>query len=166
MSQRDFQLRIGEVEAVRFENVRLNPRTADEHVVRHFAKGQSSGEAGHWENSRAIQNPAKRFCELPIRDWLRCGRVHRTHQSRSAKRELNRADQIVERDPTHILPATADDAAKTKAERCEHFRESASLARQDESNPQINDADAGVASGLSRRLPVFADIGKKARPGR
>ena len=48
--------------------------------------------------------------------------------SAAAAARIESPHEVVERDPTHVLPAAADDAAEAEAERREHFGQAAAFA--------------------------------------
>ena len=77
---------------------------------------------------------------------------------------MNYAHEVVERDPTHVLIAAADDAAEAEAERREHFRQAAAVFAEDETDAEIDDADVGVAP-VRGGFPLLADFGEEAAAG-
>ena len=59
------------------------------------------------------------------------------------RRVQDAAQHVVERHPAHVLPARADHAADTHPKRKEHLSERAAGRRQDDTDAQMDDSDAG-----------------------
>ena len=88
--------------------------------------------------------------------------IHGTDECGGRECELNDAHEVVERDPTHVLIAAADDAAEAEAEGREHLCQAAAVFAEDETDAEIDDANVGVARGSSGGFPLLADFGQKA----
>ena len=100
---------------MRGEGARFDAGAAKKHVVRHFAEGQPAAKAGI---GKTVGRPITRPSVL-VNSRLVTGRgamaLTGPLKGGCGKRELNHAHQIIERDPAHILPAAADDAAELRA---------------------------------------------------
>src|SRR4051812_5799242 len=103
-----------------------------------------------------MQHHAECFGELAVRDW--CGRygVHGPGECSGRERELNDTDEVVERNPAHILIAAADDATEAEAEGSQHFGQTATIFAQNETDAEIDNADIGVARGHRGGFPLLA----------
>src|SRR5439155_68463 len=82
------------------------------------------------------------------------------------ERVVDRAHEIVQRDPAHPLGAAADGPPRAQTEGREHRGEGAAAAAQRHADPEPHDADPGVRGGLGGGLPLAADLGEKARARR
>ena len=78
---------------------------------------------------------------------------------------MNPADQVVDRDPAHVLSAAAQRAADARAEGRQHPPERAPGGAQHDAEPGEHGADAGRARRLGTRLPLASHLGEKGRRG-
>ena len=78
---------------------------------------------------------------------------------------MNRADDVVQRDPAHVLPAIAQPAARPHAKGRQHFGQGSAGRTEDDAGPQAEDANAGIGGRRRGGLPLAADFGQKSFAG-
>src|SRR5256885_2824027 len=157
MAKRTFKFWKFENIAGIFQSLRFNSCAGEQEGVGHFAEDEAGGEGWHGEDGRAREDLAERPCEFTVGHGARRDRVDWSTQGFLLQRILDNSDDIIERDPTHVLMPTADAPTKAKSKRRQHLGERAALRAQDNAESEFNDADASLARRLSFRFPFATD---------
>src|SRR5699024_7339352 len=111
-----FELGILELEACRRKSQRLDVGAGEQHLISEFTKGQSRGESRQRKDRRAAQQPAQSLRKLAIGGRVRRRAIHRSAHGCRGEKKLECSDQVVNHDPTDVLPAAANDAADSELE--------------------------------------------------
>src|SRR5262245_62824131 len=78
---------------------------------------------------------------------------------------LDRPNDVVERDPAHVLPSRPNVAPEPQSERRQHLRERAARAAQDDAHPAGDDPYPRVSRRTRCRFPLGADLGQESMTG-
>src|SRR4051794_16339695 len=102
MLERALDFRILENVSLFFQSLRVNTLTGEQRRVRHLAEDETRGKSWYGKDRRARQCAAQSFRELLISRGIGRDRVDRAAQFFVIERELDDANRVVKRNPTHI----------------------------------------------------------------
>ena len=120
----------------------------------HLAEREAQREGGHRRDRRAAEHAAQRLGQLGVRDGSGRDRVDTGPRGRWLEQAGDDAEQVVERDPAHVLGARADDTAEAQPERQQHLAERAARRAQHDADPRVHDADPGPRGRRRAPLPL------------
>src|SRR5579872_4013985 len=123
---------MAEAKARRVERRRPHALTREEELATHLPEDETHGQRRQGDERRAPEDAAEDTRELSIVDGARGDGVHRSVEPIVEQRGPDDAEDVVERDPAHPLPAAPYGPAGAEEERREHPRErSAGCAEHD-----------------------------------
>src|SRR3989304_7696484 len=83
-------------------------------------------------------------------------------EARSLNAMQDAGAQVVECNPAPVLISRTDLSTQTELKRQQHFFERSALLAEDESRPQVQNANSLPSGGIGGRLPLAADIRQKS----
>jgi len=78
---------------------------------------------------------------------------------------VDRPNDVVQRNPAHVLAAAPDLAAQAQPEREQHLRERPASIAQGNPHPEPHDAHPRLVRRPARRFPFLANLGQESRTG-
>jgi hypothetical protein len=93
--------------------------------------------------------------QLPVGDRVRRRQVVRPAPPGPVEQEPDRPHLIGQRDPAHHLLTVTEAGQQAKARGQRQPGEHAAAGAEHQPAAQVNDADAGLAGRIGRRLPVM-----------
>jgi len=159
------EARVGELESGGGEPGGVDAGAGEQELVDHGAEGEAKGEGRDRENGRAMEQAGQDSGKLGVGDGVGRGEVHGAGEILRVKQEEDSGKDIGERDPAHELAAAAETASEAETEDGQQTGEGAGTGAEDDTEAKMENADAGVDSGLSGRFPFLAKIGEKTGAG-
>ncbi len=109
------------------------------------------------------QRPAERVGELLVRHRVRRGEVHDPGERRCASTKRVRGGRRRRARPSSTTACRFRSGRRCPSLNGSSMRSSApAVPREDDSLAEVDDADAGLASGLGGRLPGATDVGQES----
>ena len=133
--------------------------------VGHFSKGHPQGDAWRGQHGQPMQLVSKGQGEFGICDRIG-NNVDWTLDPVLIHAELDNFNQRRHCNPTHPLAPASQIAAQSQAKHGKHFGQSAAFTGENDAETQVDNADSQVDGCIGCRLPLSANLWKKAMTGR
>lgn len=134
----------------------------EEGFIGHFA--ESEAESGGWDGKdcRTMDGAGEFEGELSVGDGIGCSEVDWARDGGSLSQEEDGGDGVAETDPTHPLGTGAERAAKAEAEDGEHAGKRAGAWSYDDTEAEMDNANARIDGGFGGGFPLPAEVGEEA----
>src|ERR1700720_2191968 len=130
---------------------------AEQDSVGHFAHREAEHKRRSRKNGRSMQHTGKQTCEFLVSHRVWRHDIYGTAHLLVGNRVADDSDHVFDRNPRHPLLPAAEAATNSELEWCEHLRQRATFAGENNPGAQHDRTNASLGGAAGFSFPVTAD---------